>query len=163
MKVEKLIKQSFVVIGKEGSTSDGDGFIEKLWKDANAHFDQISHLAKNDENGNLAGVWGAMSDFTHSFMPWEDFRNGLYLAGAECIDEAEAPAGWVKWVIPGYEYLRVEKDGENTFLEMLQYMKDHKLSLAGAAHDFTSVRWTSRRSWNGRRFLIRRCLARNMP
>ena len=110
MKIEKVRKGSFAVIGKEGSTSDGDGFIQKLWEDANLHFNQISHLTKKDENGNLAGVWGAMSDFTHSFMPWEDFKSGLYLAGAECIDEAQAPDGWVKWVIPGYEYLRVEND-----------------------------------------------------
>ena len=58
MKIEKIIKGSFAVIGKEGSTSDGDGFIQKLWEDANVHFDQISHLAKKDENGNLAGIWG---------------------------------------------------------------------------------------------------------
>ena len=40
-------------------------------------------LAKKDENGNLVGIWGAMSDFTHTFLPWEDFKNGFYLAGAE--------------------------------------------------------------------------------
>ena len=137
MKTERVIKESFAVIGKEGSTSDGSGFIEKLWEDANSHFDQIAHLAKKDENGNLAGVWGAMSDFTRSFLPWEDFKNGFYLAGAECIDEAQAPDGWVKWVIPGYEYLRVENDGENTFSEMLRYMEDNNVSLVGAVHDFT--------------------------
>ncbi len=137
MKTERVIKESFAVIGKEGSTSDGSGFIEKLWEDANSHFDQIAHLAKKDENGNLAGVWGAMSDFTRSFLPWEDFKNGFYLAGAECIDEAQAPDGWVKWVIPGYEYLRVENDGENTFSEMLRYMEDNNISLVGAVHDFT--------------------------
>ena len=58
MKIEKIIKGSFAVIGKEGSTSDGDGFIQKLWEDTNTHFDQISHLAKKDENGNLVGIWG---------------------------------------------------------------------------------------------------------
>ena len=136
MKIEK-VKGSFAVIGKEGSTSDGDGFIAKLWEDADSHFDQISHLAKKDENGKPTGVWGAMSDFTHSFMPWEDFRKGLYLAGAECTDEAQAPDGWVKWVVPGYEYLRVENDGENTFGEMLRYMEDNGIALVGAVHDFT--------------------------
>ncbi len=137
MKIERVIKESVTVIGKEGSTSDGDGFIEKLWSDANTQFDQISHLAKRDENGNLAGIWGAMSDFTHSFLPWEGFRNGLYLAGAECMDEAPAPDGWVKWVIPGYEYLRVENDGENAFSEMVHYMEEKNVSLVGAVHDFT--------------------------
>ena len=132
MKIEKIVKGSFTVIGKEGSTADGDDFIEKLWADANAHFDQISHLAKKDENGNPEGVCGSMSDFTHSFLPWEGFRNGLYLAGAECTDGAQAPDGWVKWVVPGYEYLRVENEGENTFPEMLRYMEENSVSLVGA-------------------------------
>ena len=138
MKIEKVVKESFAVIGKEGSTADGEGFIQKLWEDANSHFEQIAHLAKRDENGNLVGVWGAMSDMTHSFMPWEDFRRGLYLAGAECPDDAQAPEGWVKWVVPAYEYLRVENDGEDTFVRMLSYLNERNYSLAGAVHDFTS-------------------------
>ena len=43
----KVIKKSFVVIGKEGSTLDGEGFIQKLWDDANSHFGEVAHLAKN--------------------------------------------------------------------------------------------------------------------
>ena len=35
MKIDECKKASFVVIGKEGSTSDGEGFIQKLWDDAN--------------------------------------------------------------------------------------------------------------------------------
>lgn len=35
MKIEKCIKNSFIVIGKEGSTTDGADFIQKLWDDAN--------------------------------------------------------------------------------------------------------------------------------
>ena len=81
MKIEKRIKTSFSVIGKEGSTLEGDGFIQKLWTDANSHFEEVQPLAKIDENGNLAGIWGAMSDCTRSFKPWEDnFSKGLYLA-----------------------------------------------------------------------------------
>ena len=37
MKVEKCVKESFVVIGKEGSTLDGEDFIQRLWVDANTH------------------------------------------------------------------------------------------------------------------------------
>ena len=37
MKIEKCIKSSFAVIGKEGSTADGNGFIQKLWENANSH------------------------------------------------------------------------------------------------------------------------------
>ena len=46
MKMERCEKESFVVIGKEGSTSDGAGFIQKLWEDANSHFEEVKHLEK---------------------------------------------------------------------------------------------------------------------
>lgn len=137
MKMNKSVKKSFVVIGKEGSTLDGDDFIQKLWNDANTHFEEVRHLAKKDENGNICGIWGAMSDFSRSFMPWEDFNKGLYLAGVECDDEAEAPDGWTKWKIPGYEYLYVECEGEDIFSKVLEYMQDSGIPLAGAVYDFT--------------------------
>ena len=72
MKIEKRSKPSFSVIGKEGSTSDGQDFIQKLWENANSHFNEVQALAEKDEHGNLVGIWGAMSDCTRSFMPWED-------------------------------------------------------------------------------------------
>ena len=53
----KVIKKSFVVIGKEGSTLDGEGFIQKLWDDANSHFGEVAHLAKKDANGGIVGRW----------------------------------------------------------------------------------------------------------
>ena len=31
MNIEKITKAAFVVIGKEGSTNDGEGFIGRLW------------------------------------------------------------------------------------------------------------------------------------
>jgi len=134
--MERIIKPAFTVIGKEGSTRDGEGFIQRLWAEANGHFGEIAHLAKM-ENGKLAGVWGAMSDFSRSSQPWEDgFTHGLYLAGAECVDGAEPPAGWVKWVIPGYEYIRVES-GPAAFPDTLAYLAQSGLALAGAVHDFT--------------------------
>lgn len=138
MIVEKRIKESFVVIGKEGSTLDGDGFIQKLWADANSHFEEVRHLAKKDANGNIIGIWGAMSDFSRSFNPWEDFNKGLYLAGVECEDGAEAPDGWTKWIIPGYEYICVEHENDDTFSEAIKYLKDRGIPLVGAVHDFTS-------------------------
>ena len=114
MEINKCVKESFIVIGKEGSTNDGEGFIHKLWEDANSHFGEVEHLAKKDDKGNIVGVWGAMSDFSHSFLPWEDgFTKGLYLAGVECIDTEEAPEGWTKWGIPGCEYVYVQNEGEN--------------------------------------------------
>lgn len=140
MKINKCIKESFVVIGKEGSTSDGDFSIQKLWEDANLHFEEVSNLAKKDENGNVVGIWGAMSDFSRCFHPWEDFARGLYLAGVECADDAEAPDGWTKWVIPGYEYIYVERETDDTFPKTIEYMKDNGIPLVGAVHDFTCPR-----------------------
>jgi len=137
MKIEKCQKGSFVVIGKEGATSDGAGFIQKLWDEANSHFGEVQHLAKKDEDGNIIGIWGTMSDFSRSFRPWENFSKGLYLAGVECNDDAEAPDGWTKWVIPGYEYIYAEHENESSFSEVIKYMEDNGISLVGAIHDFT--------------------------
>lgn len=135
--MDKVIKKAFVVIGKEGSTLDGEGFIQKLWDDANGHFAQVAHLAKRDENGNLVGIWGAMSDLSHSFQPWEDdFSKGLYLAGVECVDNAEAPDGWTKWMIPGYEYLVVENH-DGAFGDTIRQMQEEGIALVGAVHDYT--------------------------
>lgn len=138
MKINKCVKESFAVIGKEGSTLDGGDFIQKLWNDAHTHFEEVQYLARKDENGNICGIWGAMSDFSRTFMPWEEFNKGLYLAGVECNDDAEVPDGWTKWVIPGYEYIYVECENNDTFLKVMEYMKDNGISLAGAVHDFTS-------------------------
>ena len=138
MEIQKCIKESFAVIGKEGSTSEGEGFIQRLWSDANSHFGEVCALAKRDERGNLIGIWGAMSDSSRTFNPWEDgFTKGLYLAGVECDSAAKAPDGWTKWVIPGFEYLYVECDSDTIYTDMIQYLNDCKLSLAGAVHDFT--------------------------
>lgn len=140
IEINKCMKESFVVIGKEGSTNDGDGFIQKLWEDANSHFGEVEHLAKKDNNGNIAGVWGAMSDFSRSFLPWEDgFTKGLYLAGVECIDTVEAPEGWTKWIIPGYEYIYVENEGGESFVKVMEYLKENEMELVGAVHDFNCL------------------------
>ncbi len=133
----KVIKEKFVVIGKEGSTLDGEGFIQKLWKDANDNFCEVAHLARKDANGGIVGIWGAMSDISHAFKPWEDgFRKGLYLAGVECVDHAEAPEGWTKWTIPGYEYIVVENH-RGAFEETIGQMNEEGISLAGAVHEYT--------------------------
>lgn len=137
MKMEKCIKESFVVIGKEGSTNDGEGFIQKLWEEANSKFAEIEHMAKKDDNGNILGIWGAMSDFSRSFNPWENnFSQGLYLAGVECNDDSEAPKGWTKWVIPSFEYIYVEKKDNDTFPNVINYLQQNNIFLAGAVHDF---------------------------
>lgn len=138
MIINKCCKEHFVVIGKQGSTNDGDGFIQRLWEDANSHFYEVEQLAKKDEKGNLVGIWGAMSDMSYSFQPWEDgFTKGLYLAGVECVDTAEPPAGWTRWDIPGYEYIYIENEGGEVFAEVISYLQENDIELVGAVHDFT--------------------------
>lgn len=137
MKINRCIKKSFEVIGKEGSTDLGSDFVLKLWEDANTHFNEIAHLAKKDEEDNILGVWGAMTDFTRSFRPWQDhFTKGLYLAGVEVVDGAPVPTGWVKWKVPSYEYLYVKCDEPEVFSKMISYMAENKIELVGAVHDY---------------------------
>lgn len=62
---------------------------------------------------------------------------GLYLAGVESETDAKAPDGWIKWMIPGYEYIYAEHDSEATFSDVIQYLKDNHVLLAGAVDDFT--------------------------
>jgi len=136
--MEICIKPAFCVIGKEGSTCEGEGFVARLWEEANGQFDEVAALAKPDANGTPVGVWGAMTDFSRSFLPWEaDFSEGLYLAGVECRDDAEAPEGWVKWTIPGFEYRVAEVAGPDTFRNALSQLTAEGHTLAGAVHEFT--------------------------
>lgn len=143
MDIQRCVKESFAVIGKEGSTNDGEGFIEKLWEDANSHFNEVEHLAKKDDDGNLIGIWGAMSDFSMQFLPWQNhFSEGLYLAGVEVNDDAEAPNGWTKWMIPSYEYLcvKVTDNPMQSFTATLDYIKENGHSLVGAVNDYINIR-----------------------
>lgn len=138
MKTDKIIKPAFAVIGREGSTNDGPGFVQRLWAEANGHFAEAAHLAKKHPDGRICGVWGAMTDFSRSFRPWQNgFSEGLYLAGVECLDDALPPEGWTRWNIPGFEYLRVQNDAPDVFPKMLEYLRENDISLAGAVHDFT--------------------------
>ena len=139
MNIEKRTKGAFAVIGKEGSTADGEGFVPRLWADANAHYGEVSALAKTNPDGTLVGFWGLMSDFSRSFRPWEDnFSKGLYLAGVETDDRAQAPPGWTKWTVPAYEYLSVKVEGAmpQTFAVGLKYMEENHIPLAGAVHEY---------------------------
>ena len=137
MELQRCSMEAFSVIGKEGSTMDGEGFVQNLWQEANSNFDEVKPLAKKDDSGNVIGIWGAMSDLTHSFKNWQNnFTEGLYLAGVEVTEDAIAPEGWVKWTIPAYEYIYVENESPTTFPEMVEYLNKNNISLVGAAHDF---------------------------
>lgn len=130
-----MTKPAFSVIGKEGSSRDGEGFVPRLWQEANGHFSEIAHLVRM--NGGIpTGIWGAMTDFSRSFLPWEnDFSEGLYLAGAECGDDALPPEGWVRWNVPGFEYRCVS--AEIPFREALAAFLAEGYALAGAVQEFT--------------------------
>ncbi|MBE5776509.1 MAG: GyrI-like domain-containing protein [Clostridiales bacterium] len=140
MTFEKVALPSFAVIGKEGSAEEGEGFVQRLWQEANGCFDEIKHLAKYESDGTLSGIWGLMTDFSRTFQPWEDgFTKGLYLAGAECRADAAAPRGWIKWTVPAFTYLKAENEPD-IFQNMLAYLDQHGLALAGAVQDYTCPR-----------------------
>lgn len=138
MEFNKCKMESFCVIGKEGSTLDGVDFIKKLWQQANGAFGEVAQLATKDESGNLLGIWGLMSDFSRSFLPWQkNFSEGLYLAGIQCNNDAVAPSGWVKWQVPSFEYIYTENNCPAAFRQGIEYLKSKNLSLAGAVQEFS--------------------------
>lgn len=49
-------KEAFVIIGKEGSTNEGEGFIQRLWEEADSKFHEVETKAKKDEKGNVLGI-----------------------------------------------------------------------------------------------------------
>lgn len=61
----KVTKKAFTVIGKEGSTLDGEGFIQKLWKDANDHFGEIALLLIG-----VMGVIAAVNGAVFGYVLW---------------------------------------------------------------------------------------------
>ena len=112
-----------------------DTNIKKVSNEEKLEF--INKSRKSYEEGNIAGIWGAMSDFKRTFNPWENyFSKGLYLAGVECKEDAIAPKGWVKWVIPAYEYVYVEVEDEETFSDVIYYLEDEGIELVGSVHDY---------------------------
>lgn len=139
MKVTYIEKPSFTVIGKlgQGYAKESSIWLPPLWKAANDNFGEISHLAKMDDAGNLAGIWGAMSGMQEDFAGWTE--EGKYLAGCEVNDNAAPPSGWTKWVIPAYRFA-VTECNQNTyqavFAEAKQYILQQGLNIAGAVHEF---------------------------
>ena len=58
MRLKTFVKESFMVIGRLGSTKDGDGFVQKLWQNAEENFTEVEHLVKRNSEGNVKGFWG---------------------------------------------------------------------------------------------------------
>lgn len=136
--MERVTVNAFCLIGKVGSTEEGPDIVQRLWHEANEHFSEVESLAKRDAAGVPVGFWGAMTRSDMSFLPWEnDFTCGLYMAGVETDADAAAPEGWKKWVVPGFECIKVKVEGPNTFRETLHWMKAKGIELAAAVQDFT--------------------------
>lgn len=138
--VEIVEKGQFSVIGKMGQGPAGEGakWISLLWQDANANFAEISTHLKLNAEGDIAGIWGAMSDVDDKFEGWKE--EGKYLAGCEVVDDAIAPNGWTKWVIPAFKYV-VVKCTQDTYSETFHHMlKDYlpvnQYIIAGAIQEF---------------------------
>ena len=130
---------AFSVIGMEGEAEPGHNPAPALWGEANARFGEVEGLALRDENGVPVGFWGAMSDLSRQFLPWEDgFSRGLYLAGVQVPDGARPPEGWTKWTLPAFACLRVKAEGDYAaaFQAGLDELERRGLTLAGAVQDF---------------------------
>ena len=126
------------VIGMEGEAEPGHNPASALWEKANARFGEVEGLALRGENGAPVGVWGAMSDLSRSFLPWEDgFSQGLYLAGVQVAPEALPPEDWVKWTLPAFACLRVRAEGDYAaaFQAGLKELERRGLALAGAVQE----------------------------
>ena len=131
---------AFSVLGREGSTDEGAGFIARLWQQANENFSDIAPHVVYGANGAPVRLWGLMSDMSRSLRPWEnDFSRGLYLAGAECQPDAPIPEGWTKWDVPAMSYIRVPVQGDAgaAFSSGLEILRQQGLSMAAAAFDLT--------------------------
>ena len=147
MKYELIHKGSFRVIGIEGSTKDGEGFIPKLYESLKSKSHEIAHLIKKNPDGSIEGTYGLMSDFSHSFKPWENnFSAGLYLAGYELKDDVkEIPEGWVVWTVKEQDYFlaKLEEGDEykKVFWDFVFYRIPFELKhLDGAVFDFYSMK-----------------------
>lgn len=134
MNFEIIKKPSFSVIGKEGQGPLENSFnwIQPLWQAANRDFSEIEKLTKQP-----LITWGAMQNSKRDGSPWDD-SGGLYLAGAEVENSAQAPAGWTKWTFPDQTYMVVAtqlSDMQNVFVEIHSLADQQNLKITGATQE----------------------------
>ncbi len=139
MDVREETRPVFYVLGQlgRGSAGEGPAWIPPLWQRANERFGEIAPLALHGQDGNLAGLWGAMSDVEGHFHPWG--QEGLYLAGCEVAAGTVPPTGWTLWRIPAQRYLVVGCT-QQTYGEVFRALLSDALparghQLAGAVHE----------------------------
>ena len=142
VKYEMIDLPKIAIIGKVGLCTKEKNVVQDLWQQANSNFSDIADLGMKNADGSFVGFWGAMSDETLSFLPWtDDFSRGLYLAGVEVYEDAAAPDGWVKWVMPARRYIVTDAAPESygeTFRNVIdRLIPKLGMKLAGAVCDFT--------------------------
>lgn len=152
MYVKLVEKQSFSVIGKLGQGYANEGFkwIPPLWKEANGNFNEISSLVKHNNEGNIVGIWGIMSDINEKFERWQE--QGKYLAGCEVKDNAAAPQNWTKWVVPTYKYA-VIKCSQDTYRDAFSYMLNDYLPQNGFKNVWAVHEYYDPKDTNGELYL----------
>lgn len=140
MDIELVEKPSFEVIGKvgEGNSQKNSEWILPLWKDFNKNINEIKEFVKVDEKENISGLWGIMNDINNNFAPWKE--KGKYMAGVEVKEGSNPPAGWTKWKVPGYKYLKVKCSLESYSsvfsYVMNEYMLENKYSIIGNVQEY---------------------------
>ncbi|MBR3395335.1 MAG: AraC family transcriptional regulator [Firmicutes bacterium] len=140
MEFRTLVKEPFCVIGKEIYTWDGDGMIPKVWSVVDSKFDEIDPVICKDENGKPLAKWGAMSSKKRDFSMWEENGSvGLYLAGYEAPLDAKAPAGWTKWIVPGFEFRLGKIEGEGYFYRAFDELTSMGLPPVAATENWIDI------------------------
>ena len=140
MEFRTLVKEPFCVIGKEIYTWDGDGMIPKVWAVVDSKFDEIEPVICKDENGKPLAKWGAMSSKKRDFSMWEENGSvGLYLAGYEAQLDAKAPAGWTKWIVPGFEFRLGKIKGEGYFYRAFDELTSMGLPPVAATENWIDI------------------------
>lgn len=137
MNIREVEKSSFSIIGKEGlgKAQEADIWIPPLWQEATNAFEEIIHLIKQPLT-----IWGAMSDESGQFKPWNN--GGLYLAGVEVENSAQKPENWTKWTLPGFRYFVVETttyEMNKTYSDMWNYFTQNDLKIVGAVQEHQSI------------------------
>src|SRR5574344_703251 len=145
MKFRLIHKSAFQVIGKEGSTDEGEGFIKKLYLDLEKHFTDIEPFVKKVK-GKVEGQYGLMSDFAYKFKPWEEnFTKGLYLAGPVLSSKGldHDIKGFKVWSVKEQDYFEVELEKDDNYQEVFNHFVYYQIpfemkTLSGAAFDYYS-------------------------
>lgn len=69
MRIDFVKLPEIAVIGKEGFCTSEENQVQKLWNEANSHFDEVAALGMRYPDGTYVGFWGVMSDEADPFFP----------------------------------------------------------------------------------------------